>query len=114
VIKVTSEITQEGYTTSLDCVFHSNDGLQAQANEECKFSELEKAGLYNPDGEGVSPPSALLIKVLQEQTTEAQKAADEKEKKELAEQQAVQEFTKNPLSSYVKLQKLALGINDTE
>ena len=77
VIKVTSEITQEGYTTSLDCVFHSNDGLQAQANEECKFSELEKAGLYNPDGEGVSPPSALLIKVLQEQTTEAQKQAQE-------------------------------------
>ena len=52
VTKVTSEITDEAYTTSLDCVFHSNDGLQKSEAESqnCKYTELEKAGLYDSSG----------------------------------------------------------------
>lgn len=70
VIKVTSEITDEAYTTTLDCVFHSNDGLQPQEaeNKACNFNELEKAGLYN-SGVATSP-STFLLKQLKEVTTE--------------------------------------------
>ena len=69
VIKVTSEITDEAYTTTLDCVFHSNDGLQPQeAEKECNFNELQKAGLYNsgvPTG-----PSTFLLQQLKQVVTQ--------------------------------------------
>jgi hypothetical protein len=72
VIKVDSSITDESYTTNLTCVFHSNDGNQAEANkEECKVSELEKAGLTNPDG-SVVPVSAFLTSKLEEFRKELQ------------------------------------------
>ena len=89
VIKVTSEITDEAYTTTLDCVFHSNDGLQPQEaekeNNACNFGELEKAGLYNS---GVATgPSTFLLKQLKEVTTEIE---EEKAVKEFEQKQ--QEF----------------------
>lgn len=48
VIKVTNEINQESYTTSLDCVFQSNEyGNPEDAPENCNYRELEKAGLLD-------------------------------------------------------------------
>lgn len=81
VIKVDSSITDESYTTNLTCVFHSNDGNQPEANkEDCKVSELEKAGLVNPDG-SVAPLSGFLTSKLEEIRNQIQK---EKEQEEIA------------------------------
>lgn len=82
VVKVTSDINDESYTTTLDCVFHSNDGLQPQEAESstggCSYLELEKAGLYNSGV--VSGPSQILLYELKQV------------KSELDEQAAVKEF----------------------
>jgi hypothetical protein len=86
VVKVTSDITQEFYTTTLDCVFHSNDGLQPEANAECNYDELEKAGLYSPDGTGISPVSSLVIETLKKSTVEIRKAEEEAKAEEARKQ----------------------------
>ncbi len=66
VIKVTSEITDDSYTTTLDCVFHSNDGLQPEEVEKnCNYTELQKAGLISSDGV-VSPIPSYVISALQQ------------------------------------------------
>ncbi len=66
VVKVTSEITDESYTTTLDCVFHSNDGLQPQESERsCNLTELEKAGLLKSDG-GINSVSPYFINLLEQ------------------------------------------------
>jgi len=67
VTKVTSEITDEAYTTTLDCVFHSNDGLQPSEAEsqDCNYTELEKAGLYDSSGK-VLPEMSLILANLKE------------------------------------------------
>lgn len=79
VIKVDSSITDESYTTNLTCVFHSNDGNQPEANrEDCKVSELEKAGLVNPDG-SIAPISGFLTSKLEEIRKEDEQAKKEEE-----------------------------------
>jgi len=82
VIKVDSSITDESYTTNLTCVFHSNDGNQPEANkEECKVSELEKAGLLNPDG-SIAPVSGFLTSKLEEIRKELKEDEEEQKRKE--------------------------------
>lgn len=89
VIKVDSSITDESYTTNLTCVFHSNDGNQPEANkEECKVSELEKAGLVNPDG-SVAPLSGFLTSKLEE----FRKELKTEEERKAAQAQTNYEFT---------------------
>ena len=67
VTKVTSEITDEAYTTTLECVFHSNDGLQPDeaSKKSCNFTKLAEAGLYDSDGK-VLPQMSLILSNLQE------------------------------------------------
>lgn len=67
VTKITSEITDEAYTTTLECVFHSNDGLQPEeaSNKSCNLTKLEQAGLYDSDGK-VLPQMSLILSNLQE------------------------------------------------
>lgn len=74
VTKVTSEITDEAYTTSLDCVFHSNDGLQPSEAESqnCKYTELEKAGLYDSSGNQL-PEMTLILANLKDVAVDIQK-----------------------------------------
>lgn len=51
VIKVSNQITQDSYTTSLDCVFQSNESQKLSNDEEgCNIEELKKAGIYDDDG----------------------------------------------------------------
>ena len=45
------KITQDSYTTSLDCVFQSNESQKLSNDEEgCNIEELKKAGIYDDDG----------------------------------------------------------------
>jgi hypothetical protein len=82
VIRVTSEITQDSYTTSLDCVFHSNtsQGLKSEQPTEgsgCNDNAtkvLQEAGFIAED---LSSVNVEFLDQLSSTLTEAQKQAQE-------------------------------------
>jgi hypothetical protein len=82
VIRVTSEITQDSYTTSLDCVFHSNtsQGLKSEQPTEgsaCNDNAtkvLQEAGFIAED---LSSVNVEFLDQLSSTLTEAQRQAQE-------------------------------------
>jgi len=103
ITKVVSDITEESYTTTLDCVFHSNDGLQPSEAEaqNCDYTELEKAGLYDSSGNTL-PEMQLILANLKDIVDDVQKEKEEERKIEALkeiERQKLETFGPEPVAA---------------
>lgn len=82
VIKVENSITENGYETTLNCLFHSNDGFAPEANKGCNLEELQKLGLVKEGSTNLDQDFLTVLSMLKEQNKQQQEEIKEKLKEE--------------------------------